>query len=350
MLIKSIYLLSFCHFFNIALLAQSEEEITKKDSLFYEMKQVTVTATRYAESIIEVPYAVTIKTKDDFSNLKGYGLDEVLSSVPGVLSQSRNGNQDVRIVIRGFGARGSGDRSNSGTSRGIRVLVDGIPETEPDGRTSFDQIDLSLAQNIEVLRSNVSALWGNASGGIINISSIPQFTGNFFESNIFTGSFGFQKYVAKAGTDLSNGQIFGSVSQSYFDGWREHSSSKRGVINLGLISDLSINTRLKVLLSGASNLFRIPGPLTDSQFTSNPKMGNPTYVQRDERRYNRLGKIGINLEHSFDESNSLQSMVYLNPKYLQRSERGTFRDFTRYHLGGNFIYQNITNLNEDITK
>src|SRR3989337_2081804 len=154
----------------IRISAQDNAEVSKKDSLFYEMNQVTVTATRYAESIMEVPYAVTIKSKDDFNNIKGYGLDEVLSSVPGVLAQSRNGNQDVRIVIRGFGARGSGDRSNSGTSRGIRILVDGIPETEPDGRTSFDLIDLTLVQNIEVLRSNVSAVWGNASGGIINIS------------------------------------------------------------------------------------------------------------------------------------------------------------------------------------
>ena len=227
---KFFSLIAFCHFFNIILLSQSKDEITKKDSLFYEMNQVTVTATRYAESIIEVPYAVTIKTKDDFNNIKGYGLDEVLSSIPGVLSQSRNGNQDVRIAIRGFGARGAGDRSNSGTSRGIRILVDGIPETEPDGRTSFDQIDLTLAQNIEVLRSNVSALWGNASGGIINISSIPQFERDFIGADIFAGSFGIQKYAAKAGTDLGNGQIFGSFSQSYFDGWREHSSSKRGII------------------------------------------------------------------------------------------------------------------------
>ena len=349
MFTKYFTLITFCHFFNVILLPQNGGEITKKDSLFYEMNQVTVTATRYAESFIEVPYAVTIKTKDDFNNIKGLGLDEVLSDVPGVLSQSRNGNQDVRIVIRGFGARGSGDRSNSGTSRGIRILVDGIPETEPDGRTSFDQIDLTLAQNIEVLRSNVSALWGNASGGIINISSIPQFANDFIGANIFAGSFGFQKYAAKAGIKLENGQIFGSVSQSYFDGWREHSSSKRGVINLGLISNLSLDTRLKVMLSGASNLFRIPGPLTDSQFTANPKMGNPTYVQRDERRYNRVGKIGLTLEHGFDESNSIQSMVYLNPKYLQRSERGTFRDFTRFHLGGNFIYQNHSAFSEDIT-
>lgn len=349
MFTKLFYLIAISHSFSVALSAQTANEMTKKDSLYYEMNQVTVTATRYAESVIEVPYAVTIKTKDDFGNVKGLGLDEVLSGIPGVLSQSRNGNQDVRIVIRGFGARGSGDRSNSGTSRGIRILVDGIPETEPDGRTSFDQIDLTLAQNIEVLRSNVSAMWGNAAGGIINISSIPQFTNNFFDADIFAGSFGFQKFAAKAGTDLGNGQIFSSVSQSYFDGWREHSSSKRGLFNIGLTSNLSLNTRLNLLVSGVSNLFHIPGPLTDSQFIANPKMGNPTYVQRDERRYNRLGKIGITLEHNFDELNSLQSMVYLNPKYLQRSERGTFRDFTRYHFGGNFIYQNHSAFSEDIT-
>ena len=330
------------------LFAQENDELVKKDSLFYEMKQVTVTATRYAEPIIEVPYAVTIKTREDFKNIKGYGLDEILSNVPGVLAQSRNGNQDVRVTIRGFGARGAGDRSNSGTSRGIRILVDGIPETEPDGRTSFDQIDLSLAQNVEILRSNVSALWGNASGGIINISSIPQFKNNFLDAEAYAGSFGFKKFSFRTGTDLENGKIFGSFSQSYFDGWREHSSSKRSIINLGFVSNLSLKTRLEILLSGTSNLFHIPGPLTDSQFTANPKMANPTYAKRDERRYNRLGKIGINFSHEFDKSNSIQSMVYVNPKYLQRSERGTFRDFTRYHLGGNFIYQHFTSLTDEI--
>ena len=49
------------------------------------------------------------------------------SRIPGVIAQSRYGTSDVRLIIRGFGARGAGDRSNSGTSRGIRVLLDGFP-------------------------------------------------------------------------------------------------------------------------------------------------------------------------------------------------------------------------------
>ena len=88
--------------------------------------------------------------------------------------QARYGTSDVRIAIRGFGARGAGDRSNAGTSRGVRVLLDGMPETEPDGRTSFDNIDLASAEGIDVIRSNASALWGNAAGGVISVSTVPE--------------------------------------------------------------------------------------------------------------------------------------------------------------------------------
>ncbi len=71
-------------------------------------------------------------------------------------------------------------------------------------------------------------------------------------------------------------------------------------------------------------------------------------MQRDERRINRLGKIGIELSHNFNEENSLSAMIFANPKYPQRSERGTFRDFTRYHFGGNLIYNWTTNFSSSI--
>ncbi len=163
------------------------------DSLSYEMNQITVSATRSPELILEIPYAVSILNAKELQNYTGIGLDEALSKVPGVLAQTRAGGQDVRIVIRGFGARGAGDRSNSGTSRGIRIMIDGIPETEPDGRTSFDNIDLTFAENIEVVRSNASALWGNAAGGIIDISYNKQFVNPFVDVNGMFGSFGFKK-------------------------------------------------------------------------------------------------------------------------------------------------------------
>ena len=112
--------------------AQTKKKSGETDTIKVQLTPVTVTATRYPENILEIPYAVSILTKEQLLNSMGYGFDEVLQTVPGVLAQSRSGNQDIRIVIRGFGARGAGDRSNSGTSRGIRIMMDGIPETEPD--------------------------------------------------------------------------------------------------------------------------------------------------------------------------------------------------------------------------
>ena len=144
---------------------------------------------------------------------RGYGLDEALTLVPGVLAQSRYGNSDVRIVIRGFGARGAGDRSNAGTSRGIRVLLDGFPETEPDGRTSFDGIDLGAAERIDVVRSNASALWGNAAGGLVAVSTVPTFAKSSLSAEQGAGSYGLQRTVLRAGSMIGAGRDLQFVHQ-----------------------------------------------------------------------------------------------------------------------------------------
>ncbi|MBI3123390.1 MAG: TonB-dependent receptor [Ignavibacteriales bacterium] len=326
----------------------AQETKVQKDTMLLKFDQITVTATRYAENLIEIPYAVTILNSEQLQMKRAYGIDEVVSSIPGVLAQSRAGNQDVRLVIRGFGARGAGDRSNYGTSRGIRVMVDGIPETEPDGRTSFDLLDLGSAENIEVIRSNASATWGNASGGVINISTIPSATNSFAKLKMSSGSFGFLQTQVQVMSKFSDGKIFASASNTNYDGWRAHSSSYRTLINLGITSKLDEKTDLKAFLIGASNVFHVPGPLTQKQFDSNPEQSNITYTQRDERRHNHLGRIGLVLDHQLTTTSSLSGMAFVSPKYLQRSERGTFRDFTRYHIGGNFIYKNRIIFGNDI--
>jgi iron complex outermembrane receptor protein len=321
--------------------------------------EVTITAMRQSERILEVPLAVTVVPKELFQSTRGFGLDEALSLVPGALVQSRTGNQDVRVLIRGFGARGAGERSNAGTSRGVRFYIDGIPETEPDGRTAFDLIDLTGASSIEVLRSNASALWGNAAGGVVSVSTVPTSDRAFIAGQFQLGSFGFQKHSLRAmtftGTKPDDGRLFISLNNTMFDGWREQSRSLLSQFNAGWTANVSDKTKLGVFLAGASNNFQIPGPLTQSQFEANPqqaqgdaKIYSPTYVERNERRYNRLGRIGVTMEHAIDLSNSISAMAFTGNKYLQRSERNTFRDFTRYHAGGNFIYRNSAQFGEGV--
>ncbi len=74
-----------------------------------------------------------------------------------------------------------------------------------------------------------------------------------------------------------------------------------------------------------------------AEVTADPRQANATYASRDERRYNRIARLGATVEHQVDSATSLSGMVFVSPKYLQRSERGTYRDFTRYHVGGNVV-------------
>ncbi len=314
----------------------SAQETRKPDSTAT-LPGVTVTATRAPSSILELPLAVTTVAAPDLRGLRGFGLDEALTLVPGVVAQSRYGTSDVRLVIRGFGARGAGDRSNAGTSRGVRVLVDGIPETEPDGRTAFDQIDLGAASGVEVVRSNASADWGNAAGGVINVRTVPAPTAAPFEIQSMFGAFGLARYVARASAPVGAGVAFLNFTNTSFDGWRAHSAARRVLVNAGVVGDVGPRTRVGVYASGANNLFRIPGPLTWSEALADPQQANATYALRDERRYNRIARIGATVDHRVDSATAVSGMVFASPKYLQRSERNTFRDFTRYHVGGNVV-------------
>ncbi len=323
----------------------------------FKLPSISVTSARHAESPLAVPLAFTRLTMPQLRASRGLGIEEALSQVPGVLAQSRSGGSDIRLVIRGYGARGAGDRSNAGTSRGVRIMLDGFPETEPDGRTSFDGIDLASAAQIEVIRSNASALFGNAAGGVVNISTLPRLERSFGEAEFGMGTFGLERYLVRAGAPLGGapqgggggggvGRLAGTLIHSQFDGWRANSGSERTLVNAGVSAELDGRTTLSVYAMATSNRFGIPGPLTRAQAESNPRQANPVYASRFERRHNRLGRLGATVEHQIagGGGGTIALSTYVNPKYLQRSERGTFRDFNRYHVGGNVQYRGSTAL------
>jgi iron complex outermembrane receptor protein len=298
---------------------------------------VTITATRAGTSVLTTPLAISRIEAPDLRAVNGYGIEDALARVPGVIAQSRYGTSDVRLVIRGFGARGAGDRSNSGTSRGVRVLLDGFPETEPDGRTAFDQVDLATAEALEVVRSNASALWGNAAGGVLNVLSVPAPGPPSLELQSVVGGFGLRRYIVRAAAPLGDGVTWMNVTNSTFGGWRSHSDARRMLVNAGVSAGVGAASTIGVYLVAANNLMHVPGPLTRAQVDANPSQAHPDYLARDERRYNRLGRLGVSLDHTFDSGTSISTRLFVNPKYLQRSERNTFRDFTRYHVGGSVL-------------
>ena len=300
---------------------------------------VTATATRSTRRPLEQPLAITAIKPAAWLAAPGHSLEAALQFVPGVIVQSRAGGTDIRITIRGFGARGAGDRSNAGTSRGVRILTDGFPETEPDGRTAFDLVDLAATTGIEVIRSNASAVWGNAAGGVVSISTLRATSEAYAGAETAVGSFGLRRLVGQLGAPLGSGIGGMTFTRTLTDGYRAHSGGERTLLTAGINTPLGDRGRLGVFANGTSNYFEIPGPLTRAQAEQTPEIANATYQARYERRWNRLGRLGAVYEHHAGERHEVRGTIYVQPKFLVRSERGTYREFTRYHVGGSVIYR-----------
>ena len=321
----------------VFLIAQDPAPAVPLDTSGFTLPDLSVTAERQARSLYDTPMAATDVRPEDAWGRSGTGLDAALRLVPGVVAQSRAGSHDIRLVIRGFGARGAGDRSNSGTSRGVRVLVDGFPETEPDGRTAFDGVDLGAAERIDVVRSNASSTWGNAAGGVVSVSTAPPAGDHGVAGETVFGAYGLRRYLARASTGLGDTGLYGTLVRSVFDGWREHSASDRVLFNAGVSGRAAEHTALSAHLLGTINDFRIPGPLTAAELAENPRQANGTYRLRDERRLNRVARLGLAVRHGEGHPWGISATAFAQPKNLTRSERGTFREFNRWHLGGSVV-------------
>lgn len=304
------------------------------DTQVVPLEEIVVTGTRVPQTALRVPAGVTVVDKRAFMDSRGNSIKDGLVQVPGVFVQSRGGGQDVRITIRGFGARGSGERSNSGSLRGIRIITDGIPVTEPDGRTPLDLVDLGSADRVEVSRSNASTLYGNASGGVVHLRTDLGFERPWVELRQRGGSFGYHREQLLTGFVMgaARGQL--SLSNSTFGGWREHSESDVTLGQLRLSTPLDDRSVLRVALDGASDVNRFPGALTGPEVAEDPAQADSNWVKRDERRRNRLGRIGLAFDRELGGAQNLSLTAFAEPKVLQRSERSRFRDFNRIHTGG----------------
>ena len=153
-------------------------------------------------------------------------VNESLNAVPGLFALNPNNfAQDLRVSIRGFGAR------SAFGIRGIKILVDGIPESTPDGQAQVDNLDLGILKSIEVVRGPSSGLYGNASGGVISfVTQAPNPT-PFLEARIAAGSFGLQQYQLKTGQQKGKfGYLLHGVHIKT-DGYRENSGMKNTILN-----------------------------------------------------------------------------------------------------------------------
>jgi iron complex outermembrane recepter protein len=305
------------------------------DTLYKELDEIVVTATRVSKRIIDIPYSVVRLNYTNYQYDRKIGSNDMLSSVPGLFLQSRYGDHDVRFSIRGFGSR-----SNSGV-RGIRILLDDIPESEPDGQTRLEALDFNSIGKIEVVKGNASSLYTNAPGGVANFLNDIEFdNSSVVQFNQF-GSFGLHKNGFKAAVRTDKYRLLTTYSYINYDGYRVHNNENWNIINMVLETNPSPNTTIKILGYFVDGLIKLPGSLTKEEFDQDPWQANPKSVSRDEKRITTKGRVGIRYDATFGGSlnNDIEVTAYGTIKSFDRTAKD-YRIINRYGLGLSTKYVN----------
>lgn len=271
---------------------------------------VTISSTRMETSILETPASVSFVAGEQMRAARpGVNLSESLGGVPGLQIQNReNYAQDLQLSIRGFGAR-----STFGV-RGVRLYVDGIPGTMPDGQGQTSNIDIASIEHVEVLRGPFSALYGNSSGGVVQIFTEDGKLPPELSASLTAGSHGAWRYGTKARglTEVGETELDYVLSLNRFttEGYRDHSGARRNLGNAKIGLQFDDNTRLTIIANSVSVKADDPLGLSREAFEEDPRSSVANASLYNTRKSVDQTQGGLVFEKRLDGGDELRAMVY----------------------------------------
>lgn len=288
--------------------AQTPNPSVPPDSVVYRLKPVVVTATRSERLITRVPYALGLVGQRDLQRAEiGLSLDEGLRSLPGVMVNNRyNLSQGDRITIRGVGSR-----TPFGV-RGIKIILDRVPLTMPDGQSQLNNLDLGSAGRVEVVRGPSSSLYGNAAGGLINIQSeSAPATPIQVQPQFIAGSYELQKWQAKISGEVGKQSYLVNANKLEQAGHREHSNASSVSVNAIGRHDFSTHSSLAAVLNYYDAPYLLnPSSLSREEAETAPTTTREVIKQQGAGKRIDQGQVGLTLSHGTGEANQYEATAY----------------------------------------
>ncbi len=308
-----------------------------------------VEATRTDTGYLQTPASVFRIEAPQVDSSSQVNLTEVVKGIPSLQIRNReNYAQDLQLSMRGFGAR-----STFGV-RGIRLYVDGIPATMPDGQGQTSNIDLSSLDHVEVLTGPFSSLYGNSSGGTILTSTKEGQGKDSIELSYSGGSHDKSRagLVLQGGAKGANEPSY-IISSSYFDtdGYREHSGAEKVLNNAKLSWNLDDGSKINWVTNYVKINADDPGGLTRADWQNNPKQVVQNVLDYNARKEIEQTQTGLTWSKPINDQHELYAMTYMGqrqvtqyqsiPDTVQKNpntpyQAGGVIDFKRNYYGADF--------------
>ncbi|MGQ9374800.1 TonB-dependent receptor domain-containing protein [Acinetobacter tandoii] len=285
-----------------------------QDTGAYQLPVITVQAVRTENELLQTPASIQKVEVAPSQSTTHVNVSELLQGVAGLQMNNReNYAQDLQISMRGFGAR-----STFGV-RGIRLYVDGIPATMPDGQGQSSNIDLDSLDNIEVLTGPFSAIYGNSSGGTILTETKEGQGKDSIQVGLNAGSHHKQQAnIQLQGDSEQANQPAYLISSSYFDtdGFRDHSAARKVLNNAKLTWNLEDGSKINWLINRTKIEADDPQGLNRAQWQANPKQVNDTKNVYDVRKEIEQTQTGLTWTKPLNDQQELYGMVYLGNRQV----------------------------------
>lgn len=306
------------------------------------LESVVVTSTRAEQRSFDAPGAIA---SVDRETIEGAGpqvnLSESLNRIPGLTILNRqNYAQDLQISIRGFGSRASFGL------RGIRLLIDGIPATTPDGQGQGSSISLTSTDRIEVLRGPLAQMYGNSAGGVIqaftrDAPETPEFLGQ-----LYTGSYGLRRTDWQYAGKLGRYSLVADYSTFNIDGYRKNSKTERKQFNGKLSFEPNEQTRVNVVFNRFDMpLAQDPLGLTAAQLAANPQQAGTNAVNARVRKITLQNQLGTSVKYTLDTDRSLTARAYYGTRAnLQYQANNVWVGLDRDYYGAGLQYNQQTRI------
>jgi iron complex outermembrane receptor protein len=284
------------------LFANVQDSIQKID-----LENVIVKSTKINANTKQIPLSVSIKNFRDEKNYNSQSsFSDFTRNTPGLFtSSSNNFSQDLRISIRGFGAR------SAFGIRGIKLIVDGIPETTPDGQSQLDNLPLGLVSSIEILRGPNANLYGNSSGGVISINTLTKSSEKYYRNSGIFGAYQYQSLQKTRILDLNSSSLIIHYDKRRSNGYRDQSGYKSNILNLKYINDLDEKNKIIWQINYTDSPYAYDaGGLKLSEVENDRRQARKNNVDYDTYEKVKHLKTGVSWNHKRNENTFFDSYFF----------------------------------------